>query len=99
MKRLQTFVVDVRAPAVKLRVSGTRRAGRTLTARVSARDAAGGSGVDRVLISTDGGRRFTRMGTSLTFRYARAGSYTVVVRVRDKAGNETRKETRLRIRR
>ncbi len=98
MKRLQSFVVDVRAPAVTLRISGARSAGRARTARVSARDAAGGSGVDRVLISTDGGRRFTRMGKAFTFRYPRAGSYTVVVRVRDKAGNETRKQSRLRIR-
>jgi hypothetical protein len=98
MKR-QSFVVDTRAPAVTVRISGTRSAGRSLTARVRARDAAGGSGVDRVLISTDGGRRFTRMGAkAFTFRYPRAGSYTVVVRVRDKAGNETRKQTRLRIR-
>ncbi len=99
MRRRQSFIVDTQAPAVTLRVSGKRSAGRPLTARVRARDAAGGSGIDRVLISTDGGRRFTRMAEAHTFRYPRAGSYTVVVRVRDKAGNETRKQSRLRIRR
>ena len=88
--------VDPVAPAVRVRVSGTRKRGRTLKVAVSASDE--GTGIKT--ISVDYGDRTARGTAKRTaHRYRRPGTFTLTVRVADRAGNVTRATTRLRIKR
>ena len=97
MRRTWSFRVDDKRPRLSLSVGGSARVGAAVTARVRASDK-GGSGLDRIWISTDGGRKFKRVSASYTFRPRRSGALTVVARARDKAGNEVRVQRSLRIR-
>jgi hypothetical protein len=91
--------VDTVAPRVRVRVTGARRVGASLTLRLSDRDAppAGqsaraASGVATVTIRWgDGTVTHLKRGTRrVVHRYRRAGRYKITVIVADHAGNRTR---------
>jgi hypothetical protein len=91
---------DATAPRARFTVSGTRRRGRPVRVRVRASDAhpAGrrASGVLRVRISFgDGAHAVAR---ERVHRYRRAGRYTVVIGVRDRANNITTVRRQITIR-
>jgi hypothetical protein len=79
--------IDTHKPKVRV---GTTRRGTLVTFRVIVDDGPAGSGAERITIDfgdgTQGGVA-PRSGRA-THRYARRGSYPIVVTVRDRAGNE-----------
>jgi hypothetical protein len=88
--------IDATPPRATLRVRGRRARNRTLDFRVSVRDGRGGSGVRTV--SVDYGDRTPKSTRpSSKHRYRRRGTFTVRVRVTDRARNAATTTTRLRI--
>jgi hypothetical protein len=93
--RERTLKLDATAPTLSVRVDGKRMRGSTLKIRVTAKDR-GGSGLDHTTIEY-GDHSATTRSRKVTHRY-RAGKFTLKVAAVDKAGNVTRKEVKLRIR-
>jgi hypothetical protein len=93
--RVRTLKIDATPPKLTVKVSGKRAAGQSLKVSVTARDS-GGSGLDHVTVDY-GDRSKTSHVRTTRHRYRRGGSYTLKVAAVDKAGNVTRKQTRLRI--
>jgi hypothetical protein len=93
--RERTMKLDATAPTLSVRVDGKRVRGQTLKIRVTAKDR-GGSGFDHTTIDF-GDHSATTRSRKVTHRY-RAGKFTLKVAAVDKAGNVTRKEVKLRIR-
>jgi hypothetical protein len=87
--------VDSVAPRARVSVSGPRRRGGRLSVRVTAADGRG-SGVKKVAVSYGDGSRSTKRRS--VHRYRRSGTFAVIVRVTDRAGNVARSTVRLRIR-
>jgi PKD repeat protein len=100
--RARTVWVDTVAPAVVLTVAGKPQVGRPTTASVSETDApppeppAAASGIATATISW-GDRVRTRVGRRNTHVYQRAGRYTIIVRVTDRAGNRTVVQRTIRV--
>jgi hypothetical protein len=86
--------VDATGPAVTLRVSGSRKAGKPLTFKAGASDT-GGSGVTSVGYTFGDGSR-TVAGRTVKHVF-RKGSFTVSVVAKDRAGNATTVKKRVRI--
>lgn len=83
--------VDRRAPTVRLAVRGRR-------VQVRVRDGAESSGVDTAFTTVAYGERRARTTRRMRHTYRRAGTYRVVVRVGDVAGNTARVRRMVRIR-
>ncbi len=92
--RVRTMKIDATPPTLKVRVSGKRAAGQTLKITVTAKDT-GGAGFDHITVNY-GDRSATTRSKSTRHRYKR-GTFTLKVAAVDKAGNVTRKEVKLRI--
>ena len=82
------------APTLRVSVSGKRVAGQALKIAVTATDT-GGSGMDHITVDY-GDRSKTSSAATTRHRYRR-GTFTLKVAAVDKAGNVTRKQVRLRI--
>jgi hypothetical protein len=87
--------IDGTPPAVRVRVSGSRRAGRRLVVAVTVDDGKG-SGTSKITVDY-GDRTAPSALPRSVHRYRRPGTYTLRVRVSDKARNVTRETVRLRI--
>jgi hypothetical protein len=92
--RERTMKLDATAPALSVRVDGKRARGQALKIRVTVKDR-GGSGLDHTTIDF-GDHSSTTRSRKVSHRY-RAGKFTLQVAAVDKAGNVTRKEVKLRI--
>jgi hypothetical protein len=92
--RVRTLKIDATPPTLRVKVSGKRKAGQLLKITVTARDA-GGSGLDHVTVDY-GDRSGTTHTRTTRHRYKR-GKFTLKVAAVDKAGNVTRKQTKLTI--
>jgi hypothetical protein len=92
--RVRTLKIDATAPTVSVKVSGKRAAGKSLKIAVTARDA-GGSGLDHVTVDY-GDKSATSQSRTTRHRYRR-GKFTLKVAAVDRAGNVTRKQTKLTI--
>ena len=92
--RVRTLKVDATAPTLKVTVSGKRQAGQTLKIKVTAKDS-GGSGLDHTTV--DYGDKSARTRSRMLRHRYRHGSFTLKVAAVDTAGNVTRKEVKLRI--
>jgi hypothetical protein len=92
--RERTMKLDATAPSLSVRVDGKRARGSALKIRVTVKDS-GGSGLDHTTIDF-GDHSSTTRSRKVTHRY-RAGKFTLKVAAVDKAGNVTRKEVKLRI--
>ena len=92
--RVRTLRIDSLPPTLKVTVSGRRAAGQTLKITARATDT-GGAGLDHVTVDYGDRSRTTRT-TTTRHRYKR-GTFTLKVAAVDKAGNVTRKQVRLRI--
>jgi hypothetical protein len=92
--RERTMKLDATAPTLSVRVDGKRARGSALKIRVTAKDK-GGSGLDHTTIDF-GDHSSTTRSRKVTHHY-RAGKFTLKVAAVDKAGNVTRKEVKLRI--
>jgi hypothetical protein len=93
--RERTMKLDATAPTLSVRVDGKRSRGQALKIRVTVKDR-GGSGLDHTTIDF-GDHSTTTRSRKVSHRY-RAGKFTLKVAAVDKAGNVTRKEVKLRIR-
>ncbi len=87
--------IDTTPPAVKIRVTGTRKRRRTLKVIVTPTDP-NGSGVRAVTVDYGDGSPTSELRTT-SHRYARNRTFTLRVRVSDRAKNVTRETMRLRI--
>ena len=94
--RVRTLRIDATVPTLKVSVSGKRVAGAGLKVRVTVSDR-GGAGLDHITVDY-GDKSATSRSRSTVHRYRR-GTYRLRVAAVDKAGNVTRKEVRLRIKR
>jgi hypothetical protein len=92
--RERTMKLDATAPTLRVRVDGKRSRGKALKIRVTVADR-GGSGLDHTTIDF-GDHSTTTKSRSVRHAY-RAGTFTLKVAAVDKAGNVTRKEVKLRI--
>jgi hypothetical protein len=92
--RVRTLKIDATPPTLTVKVSGKRAAGKPLKITVTARDA-GGAGLDHITV--DYGDKSARSQTKTTRHRYKRGTFTLKVAAVDKAGNVTRKETKLRI--
>ena len=92
--RVRTLKIDATPPTLKVKVSGKRAAGKALKISVTAKDA-GGSGLDHVTVNY-GDKSATTQTRTTRHRYKR-GKFTLKVAAVDKAGNVTRKQTKLTI--
>ncbi len=92
--RVRTLKIDATPPTLTVKVSGKRAAGKALKISVTARDA-GGSGLDHTTVDY-GDKSATTQTRTTRHRYKR-GKFTLKVAAVDKAGNVTRKETKLTI--
>jgi hypothetical protein len=92
--RLRTLRIDATAPTLKVRVSGKRVAGRSLKITVRARDV-GGSGLDHITV--DYGDKSAKSEKATTRHRYKRGTFRLKVAAVDEAGNVTRKQVRLRI--
>jgi hypothetical protein len=92
--RVRTLKIDATPPTLKVSVSGKRAAGKALKITVKAADA-GGSGLDHVTV--DYGDKSAKTQTATTRHRYKRGSFTLKVAAVDKAGNVTRTQTKLRI--
>ncbi len=88
-------LVDRRRPRVRL-----KRQGRALTVRISDGRKGRGSGLRRsaIRVSFGDGSRAAKRKPVARHRYARRGTYRLVVQARDKAGNRVTLRRKLRIR-
>lgn len=94
--KLRTMRIDTSEPDAVLRITGTRKAGRSLRFRVRPDDA-GGSGFRSLTV--DYGDRTRKSGLlSSRHTYRKAGRYTIRIRTRDRAGNtgELRQTVRIK---
>ncbi len=94
--RLRTLRIDATKPSLRVSVSGKRVAGAGLKIRVRVSDR-GGSKLDHITVNY-GDKSATSRSRSTVHRYKR-GTYRLRVAAVDKAGNVTRKQVRLRIKR
>jgi hypothetical protein len=92
--RVRTLKIDSIPPTLKVSVSGKRVAGKPLKITVKATDK-GGAAMDHITVDY-GDHSKTSQSTKTTHRYKR-GKFTLKVAAVDKAGNVTRKEVKLRI--
>ncbi|MDA0136676.1 hypothetical protein [Solirubrobacter deserti] len=92
--RVRTLRIDATAPTLQVKVSGKRVAGQNLKISVTARDA-GGSGLDHITV--DYGDKSAKSESRTTRHRYKRGTYRLKVAAVDKAGNVTRKQVRLRI--
>ena len=92
--RVRTLKIDSIAPKLKVTVSGKRVAGKPLKITAKATDT-GGAGMDHVTVDY-GDRSATTHTTTTRHRYKR-GKFKLKVAAVDKAGNVTRKEVKLTI--
>ena len=92
--RVRTLKIDATPPTLTVKVSGKRAAGKALKITVTAKDA-GGSGLDHITV--DYGDRSAKSQTKTTRHRYKRGPFTLKVAAVDKAGNVTRKQTKLRI--
>ncbi|PWU24880.1 MAG: hypothetical protein C5B48_04140 [Candidatus Rokuibacteriota bacterium] len=96
-KRMGTaaaLLIDTRPPRVRV-----GRRGRKIVVRISDGRKGRCSGVRRAAIRVSfGDGKHAAHATSLRHRYARGGSYRVVVKVRDRVGNRATVKRRVRIR-
>ena len=93
--RVRTLKIDATPPTLTVKVTGKRAAGQNVKVTVKAKDS-GGSGLDHVTVDY-GDKSATTQTATTRHRYKKRGSFTVKVAAVDKAGNVTRKETKLRI--
>jgi PKD domain-containing protein len=93
--RARTLKIDATAPKLTVKITGKRVAGKSLKITVKAKDS-GGSGLDHVTVDY-GDKSATSHVATTRHRYKKRGSFKVKVAAVDKAGNVTRKETKLRI--
>ena len=93
---LRRIGVDATAPKVRIRVRGTRRAGRPLRIAVTARDGAGSGTRTWRIFFGDGSRAVSARRAAHRFR---AGTFRLRARVTDRAGNVGVGRLRLRVRR
>ncbi len=82
------------APALRITIGGTHKAGKNVRIRCRASDPAGR--IDHVTV--DYGDRSAKSRKTTTRHRYRRGSFTLKVAAVDRAGNVTRKQVRLRIR-
>jgi hypothetical protein len=94
----RTFVLDTRAPSLRVSVRGARVAGQPLRVTATARDRGQGSGIERIGVAAGDGSREVRARGPVTVSYRRAGRYTLTVRALDRAGNVTLRRVRVTIR-
>jgi hypothetical protein len=87
--------IDTTPPAVKIRVTGKRKRGRVLRVTVTPRDP-NGSGINAVVVDYGDGSPTTTLRKT-SHRYRRNRTFTLRVRVSDRAKNVTRETMRLRI--
>jgi hypothetical protein len=92
--RVRTLKIDATAPTLKVRVSGKRAAGSLLKISVTARDK-GGSRLDHVTV--DYGDKSRKSHTKTTRHRYKRGKFTLKVAAVDRAGNVTRKQMKLTI--
>jgi hypothetical protein len=92
--RVRTLKIDSIPPTLKVTVSGKRVAGQPLKITVKATDT-GGAAMDHITV--DYGDRSQTTQTATTRHRYRRGKFTLKVAAVDKAGNVTRKEVKLRI--
>lgn len=92
--RLRTLRIDAVKPTLTVKVSGKRVAGQSLKVTVRAKDA-GGAGLDHITV--DYGDKSARSDKATTRHRYKRGTFRLKVAAVDKAGNVTRKEVRLRI--
>jgi hypothetical protein len=92
--RVRTLKIDSIPPTLKVTVSGKRVAGKALKITVKATDT-GGATMDHITV--DYGDRSKTSRTSTTRHTYKRGKFTLKVAAVDKAGNVTRKEVKLRI--
>ena len=93
--RARTLRIDSLDPPLSVSVTGRREAGERLKITARARDV-GGAGMHHVTVDY-GDRSPTTRSTTTRHRYKR-GRFTLKVAAVDNAGNVTRKQVRLRIR-
>jgi hypothetical protein len=93
--RVRTLKIDATPPTLTVKVTGKRAAGQSVKVTVKAKDV-GGSGLDHVTVDY-GDKSATTQTATTRHRYKKRGSFTLKVAAVDKAGNVTRKETKLRI--
>jgi hypothetical protein len=93
--RVRTLKIDATPPTLTVKVTGKRAAGQNVKVTVKAKDS-GGSGLDHVTVDY-GDKSPTSRTATTRHRYKKRGSFTVKVAAVDKAGNVTRKQTKLRI--
>ena len=86
--------IDTTPPVLRVSVSGKRKRGSTLKFNVRVTDP--GSGIGTVTVDYGDRSAITKARRS-SHRYTRRGTFSVKVRVSDKARNVTRKTIRLRI--
>ena len=88
--------VDTRRPSARVRVTGGRFVGATVVVRAQGSDRR--SGIDGLRVDWgDGSRPTRRPGLVVTHRYTRRGTFPLVARVFDGAGNAARRSFRVRI--
>jgi hypothetical protein len=92
--RVRTLKIDATPPTLTVKVSGKRAAGKSLKIAVTVRDA-GGSGLDHVTV--DYGDKSAKSEKRTTRHRYKRGKFTLKVAAVDKAGNVTRKQTKLTI--
>jgi hypothetical protein len=92
--RVRTLKIDSIPPTLKVTLSGKRVAGKPLKIAVKATDT-GGAAMDHITVDYGDHSPTTRTATT-RHRYKR-GKFTLKVAAVDKAGNVTRKEVKLRI--
>jgi len=92
--RVRTLRIDAVAPTLTVKVTGKRVAGQNLKVTVRAKDA-GGAGLGHVTV--DYGDKSAKSDKATTRHKYKRGTFKLKVAAVDKAGNVTRKEVRLRI--
>ncbi|MDA0182002.1 hypothetical protein OJ997_16985 [Solirubrobacter phytolaccae] len=92
--RVRTLRIDALAPTLSVKVTGKRAAGQNLKVTVRATDT-GGAGLDHITV--DYGDKSAKSDKATTRHKYKRGTFRLKVAAVDKAGNVTRKEVRLRI--
>jgi hypothetical protein len=91
---VRTLKIDSIPPTLKVTVAGKRVAGKPLKITVKATDT-GGAGLDHITVDYGDHSKATQTATT-RHRYKR-GKFTLKVAAVDKAGNVSRKEVKLTI--
>jgi hypothetical protein len=92
--RVRTLKIDSIPPTLKVSVSGKRAAGKALKITAKATDT-GGAGLDHITVDYGDHSKTSRV-TTTRHKYKR-GKFTLKVAAVDKAGNVTRKQVKLTI--